>query len=220
MSSRRRPARAQGVDPGACHRGRRALTVDHADVLRSSATQSVVAHRPMAPSTLGTFLRPPPSDHRQHRQIPWARSASPVSHAGPAVLRQGFGASRNALALPARHWRREPVPVGSRRCPRSAQAQSRVPRWDDSTAVSKILNLTCGPRSRWPSRRQARYLTGSDRSSCATQEDSWSSTSWPWAWPAGCPTSFGLASPQRAQRTPRPSRRFLWPSWRFRRGFW
>ena len=31
--------------------------IDHADVLRSGATQSVLAHRVMAPSTLGTFLR-------------------------------------------------------------------------------------------------------------------------------------------------------------------
>ena len=31
--------------------------IDHADVLRSGATQSVLPHRVMAPSTLGTFLR-------------------------------------------------------------------------------------------------------------------------------------------------------------------
>jgi hypothetical protein len=31
--------------------------IDHADVLRSGATQSVLGHRVMAPSTLGTFLR-------------------------------------------------------------------------------------------------------------------------------------------------------------------
>jgi hypothetical protein len=31
--------------------------IDHADVLRSGATQAVLAHRVMAPSTLGTFLR-------------------------------------------------------------------------------------------------------------------------------------------------------------------
>jgi len=31
--------------------------IDHADVLRSGATQSVLSHRVMAPSTLGTFLR-------------------------------------------------------------------------------------------------------------------------------------------------------------------
>jgi hypothetical protein len=31
--------------------------VDHADVLRSGGTQAVLAHRVMAPSTLGTFLR-------------------------------------------------------------------------------------------------------------------------------------------------------------------
>jgi len=48
--------------------GRKALTlvhamvaggthIDHADVLRSGATSSVLSHRVMAPSTLGTFLR-------------------------------------------------------------------------------------------------------------------------------------------------------------------
>src|ERR1019366_4989482 len=31
--------------------------IDHADVLRAGATQSVLPHRVMAPSTLGTFLR-------------------------------------------------------------------------------------------------------------------------------------------------------------------
>ena len=31
--------------------------IDHADVLRAGGTQSVLAHRVMAPSTLGTFLR-------------------------------------------------------------------------------------------------------------------------------------------------------------------
>ena len=31
--------------------------IDHADVLRSGATQAVLPHRVMAPSTLGTFLR-------------------------------------------------------------------------------------------------------------------------------------------------------------------
>ena len=31
--------------------------IEHADVLRSGGTQAVLAHRVMAPSTLGTFLR-------------------------------------------------------------------------------------------------------------------------------------------------------------------
>ena len=31
--------------------------IDHADILRSGATQEVLSHRVMAPSTLGTFLR-------------------------------------------------------------------------------------------------------------------------------------------------------------------
>ena len=35
---------------GACH-------IDHADMLRAGSTAAVLAHRVMAPSTLGTFLR-------------------------------------------------------------------------------------------------------------------------------------------------------------------
>lgn len=31
--------------------------IDHADILRSGATDAVLSHRVMAPSTLGTFLR-------------------------------------------------------------------------------------------------------------------------------------------------------------------
>jgi predicted membrane metal-binding protein len=31
--------------------------IDHADMLRSGSTSAVLAHRVMAPSTLGTFLR-------------------------------------------------------------------------------------------------------------------------------------------------------------------
>jgi hypothetical protein len=31
--------------------------IDHADMLRCGATQTVLDHRVMAPSTLGTFLR-------------------------------------------------------------------------------------------------------------------------------------------------------------------
>jgi hypothetical protein len=38
--------------------------IDHADVLRAGSTASVLPHRVMAPSTLGTFLRALPS-HEQ-----------------------------------------------------------------------------------------------------------------------------------------------------------
>ena len=34
-----------------------ASAIDYADVLRSGGTERVVAHRVMAPSTFGTFLR-------------------------------------------------------------------------------------------------------------------------------------------------------------------
>src|SRR5712692_6998387 len=57
-----------GERPGAARPGRKLLTlvfsalvggdsIDDADVLRSGETQRVLAHRVMAPSTLGTFLR-------------------------------------------------------------------------------------------------------------------------------------------------------------------
>lgn len=57
-----------GKRVGGAHPGRKVLTlvhamvagashIDHADVLRSGATQAVLPHRVMAPSTLGSFLR-------------------------------------------------------------------------------------------------------------------------------------------------------------------
>jgi hypothetical protein len=57
------PSKRGGFQPG-----RKVLTlvhamvagashIDHADVLRAGATDQVLAHRVMAPSTLGTFLR-------------------------------------------------------------------------------------------------------------------------------------------------------------------
>src|ERR1019366_8760390 len=39
--------------------------IDHAEMLRSGATGSVLGHRVMAPSTLGTFLRAFDFGHRQ-----------------------------------------------------------------------------------------------------------------------------------------------------------
>jgi Transposase DDE domain group 1 len=64
--------------------------IDHADVLRSGATGSVLGHRVMAPSTLGTFLRAFTFGHiRQLDKVlgealrrAWARGAGP----GPAPL--------------------------------------------------------------------------------------------------------------------------------------
>jgi hypothetical protein len=57
-----------GDRPGAAHPGRKLLTlvhsmvaggdcIDDADVLRCGQTATVLGHRVMAPSTLGTFLR-------------------------------------------------------------------------------------------------------------------------------------------------------------------
>ena len=57
-----------GRRPGACRPGRKVLSLIHAmllgadsiddcDVLRPGRTAAVLSHRPMAPSTLGTFLR-------------------------------------------------------------------------------------------------------------------------------------------------------------------
>ncbi len=66
--------------------------IDHADMLRSGATGSVLGHRVMAPSTLGTFLRAFTFGHvRQLDQVlgealrrAWAMGAGPGS--GPLVI--------------------------------------------------------------------------------------------------------------------------------------
>jgi hypothetical protein len=61
-----------GDRPGAAHPGRKVMTllhallaggdcIDDADLLRCGATASVLGHRVVAPSTLGTFLRASPS---------------------------------------------------------------------------------------------------------------------------------------------------------------
>ena len=63
---------------GGCH-------IDHADMLRAGATGSVVSHRVMAPSTLGTFLRAFSFGHVRQleavndiaRQRAWATTAAP-----------------------------------------------------------------------------------------------------------------------------------------------
>ena len=54
---RRSAPRSQGTHLGAHDRGRRGSHIAHADVLRSGATDKVLGHQVMAPSTLGTFLR-------------------------------------------------------------------------------------------------------------------------------------------------------------------
>jgi hypothetical protein len=62
--------------------------IDHADILRSGATQSVLGHRVMAPSTLGTFLRALTFGHvRQLDRVlaetlrrAWALGAGPGSN--------------------------------------------------------------------------------------------------------------------------------------------
>ena len=57
MSDLDRPvSRTARRDPGA-RAGRGSSCIDDADVLRSGSTASVLGHRVMAPSTLGTFLR-------------------------------------------------------------------------------------------------------------------------------------------------------------------
>ncbi len=88
---------------GGCRPGRKVLTlvhamiagashIDHADILRAGATGSVVGHRVMAPSTLGTFLRAFTFGHvRQLEAVigktlerAWAAGAGPG--AGPLVI--------------------------------------------------------------------------------------------------------------------------------------
>ena len=61
--------------------------IDHADMLRAGATESVVSHRVMAPSTLGTFLRSFTFGHVRQleavndiaRQRAWAAGAAPAA---------------------------------------------------------------------------------------------------------------------------------------------
>ena len=61
--------------------------IDHADMLRSGATESVLGHQVMAPSTLGTFLRSFSFGHiRQLEKVlaealrrAWALGAGPGS---------------------------------------------------------------------------------------------------------------------------------------------
>jgi hypothetical protein len=61
--------------------------IDHADVLRSGATQSVLGHRVMAPSTLGTFLRSFTFGHVRQLDAVFARHCAGRgrSGAGPGV---------------------------------------------------------------------------------------------------------------------------------------
>jgi hypothetical protein len=92
-----------GERPGAAHPGRKLLTlvhamlaggdcIDDADVLRCGQTASVLGHRVMAPSTLGTFLRSFTFGHvRQLDQLTeqiltraWAAGAGPAD--GPMTM--------------------------------------------------------------------------------------------------------------------------------------
>src|ERR671931_1829582 len=87
-----------GERPGAAHPGRKLLTlvhsmvaggdcIDDADVLRCGQTATVLGHRVMAPSTLGTFLRAFTFGHvRQLDRLTervlargWAASAGPAA---------------------------------------------------------------------------------------------------------------------------------------------
>lgn len=59
--------------------------IDHADMSRAGASESVVSHRLMAPSTLGTFLRSFAFGHVRQlevvndvaRERPWAAGTTP-----------------------------------------------------------------------------------------------------------------------------------------------
>ena len=64
-----------------------ATHIDHADVLRAGATEAVLSHRVMAPSTLGTFLRAFTFGHVRQLEAVVAE-----------VLRRAWG----AMTLPSR----------------------------------------------------------------------------------------------------------------------
>ena len=93
-----------GDRPGAAHPGRKLLTlvhamvaggdcIDDAELLRCGPTGSVLGHRVMAPSTVGTFLRASPS----------ATSAS--STGSPARSWPGVGGGCRARRRPDDHRR-------------------------------------------------------------------------------------------------------------------
>ena len=85
-----------GGRPGAARPGRKVLSLVHAmllgadsiddcDVLRAGRTEAVLGHRPMAPSTLGTFLRSFTFGHVSASSIvSWPRRSSARGGRAPA----------------------------------------------------------------------------------------------------------------------------------------
>ncbi len=64
--------------------------IDHADVLRSGGTQRVLAHRVMAPSTLGTFLRSFTFGHVRQLEAVVGLALGRAWEAGGARARPGW----------------------------------------------------------------------------------------------------------------------------------
>ena len=99
----------QDLDPGARHGGRR-HHIDHADMLRAGSTASVLPHRVMAPSTLGTFLRAFSFGHvRQFEKVigdtlarAWSLGAGPGEHQLvvdiDSTIREVFGKLKGGAA--------------------------------------------------------------------------------------------------------------------------
>ncbi len=81
--------------------------IDHADVLRAGATQAVLGHRVMAPSTLGTFLRASPSAMSASSRRWWARCCLEPGPQAPARAAIGW------WYVPDRHRGAMPLPNGA-----------------------------------------------------------------------------------------------------------
>ena len=89
--------------------------IDHADMLRSGATGSVLGHRVMAPSTLGTFLRSFTFGHvRQLDRVLARRCAGP----GPSGRDRGPSSSSSTSTPPSARCAARPSTVPAMATPR------------------------------------------------------------------------------------------------------
>jgi hypothetical protein len=122
--------------------------IDHAEVLRSGATQSVLPHRVMAPSTLGTFLRAFTFGHvRQLDAVfaealrrAWSLGTGPDDNrlvadldsticvvCGKAKHGAGYGTRRNSATTPSSPPGPGPVSSSTSGCARGRPTPSEGP---------------------------------------------------------------------------------------------
>lgn len=132
--------------------------IDHADVLRAGGTQGVLAHRVMAPSTLGTFLRAFTFGHvRQLEAVvgqalarAWAAGGAP----GRARLVVDVDSTICEVTGKAMSTKTSPAPSGP---PRSSETPACGPAHTPVTprrtveTSSSTTDARCTPQSLWPS---------------------------------------------------------------------